>query len=62
MKEAAIVQRISREFKTFGGEQKPSGFNPLEAWKAGKPPQFALGVDVAAVVRRVLELREADHD
>jgi hypothetical protein len=56
MTEKEIVTVITKEFRTFGGGTTPSGFNPIEQWLQDAPPQFAMGVDVAAVVRRVIEL------
>ena len=52
-----IVQLIARRFRTFGGGQAPSDFNPLTHWLKDAPLQFAAGVDVADVVTFVL--REA---
>ena len=57
--EAEIVQAIQRRFATFGGEQKPNDGNPLTHWLTDKPAQFALGVDVAQVVRFVLTAHHA---
>jgi hypothetical protein len=51
----AIVQEVCAVFHTFGGGRRPSGNNPLEAWTADKPPIFALGVDVGAVVAFVVQ-------
>jgi hypothetical protein len=48
-----ITEEIARNFSTFGGGRKPDS-NPLTHWLRDKPLQFALGVDVAAVVEFVL--------
>jgi hypothetical protein len=60
-----IVERtvaiIAREFPTFGGGKPTSGFNPVEEWTRHDEPTFATGVSVEAVVRRVLQLQEAQR-
>ena len=50
-----IVEHVASRTRTFGGQRKPSGFNPLENILEGRPAQFALGVDVAEVVDLVVE-------
>jgi hypothetical protein len=54
-----IVMGIQSCFLTFGGTRKADGFNPITAWTEGQPAQFAAGVDVADVVRFVLERSRA---
>ena len=57
--EAEIVSLIQRRFPTFGGESRKQDGNPLTHWLADKPAQFALGVDVAQVVRFVITAHDA---
>lgn len=49
-----ITTAIARRFRCFGSGQASIG-NPLSAALADGPPMFALGVDVAQVVRAVVE-------
>ena len=59
---AEIVATIAKEFPSFGGKKKPSGFNPLEGWMEGSPPVFALGADIEEVTMRVIDLWLDEHD
>lgn len=52
-----ITASVANTFPVFGGGRDGGGFNPLEEILKDKPPMFALGVDVRAVVEFVL--REA---
>jgi hypothetical protein len=52
---SAIVTELARRFPSFGGG-KTSAFNPVANWLQDKPPQFAAGVDIRAVVDAVLEM------
>lgn len=54
---AAIVDRVKVAFRCFG-DGRGHGGNPIAAALADMPPQFAAGVDVADVVRFVLEQNE----
>lgn len=51
---AVIVAGVQRHFRTFGGDTKADGLNPLTQWSEGKPATFALGVSVEDVVRFVV--------
>lgn len=53
-----IVHLIAGEFRCFGLGSLPTPNNPITAAMAERPPMFALGVEVAAVVRRVIELSD----
>ena len=53
-----IVEIIASEFRSFGGGVVRSPDNPLSHALRDAPAQFAAGVDIADVVRRVLELNE----
>jgi hypothetical protein len=50
-----IVQQVANCFNVFGGGRGDDGANPLAAMLKDKPPMFALGVDVRAVVEFVLK-------
>lgn len=50
--EDRIVAEIGNCFATFGGG-RTDDMNPIAAWTKHKPPMFAMGVDVRAVVRFV---------
>lgn len=53
-----LVAEIGVKFKTFGGGVDVGGeFNPLIGMLKDRPLMFAMGVDVADVVRFVLERR-----
>lgn len=49
-----VVTRIGARFRTFGGG-RGDDFNPLAEMLKNKPLTFAAGVDVAEVVRFVME-------
>ena len=49
-----IVQTVAKKFRVFGGPIEGS-VHPIDKHLDGKPVVFALGVDVAEVVRVVLE-------
>lgn len=52
-----ITKRIASEFRCFGqGSAADDGNNLIAAATADRPPIFALGVDVQAVVERVIAL------
>jgi len=54
--ERAIVELIGSRFRCFGGGRTSGAeFNPLVEWTKDEALQFAAGVDVAEVVRFVLE-------
>ena len=53
-----IVAKIAAEFRTFGGG-RVDPYNPISLWTQDRPLMFAMGVDVAAVVARVLRLAKA---
>lgn len=50
-----IVRSVGERFRCFGGNQPLRGDNPLSHWLKDSPLQFALGVDVEAVVAHVLK-------
>ncbi|MCP4596236.1 hypothetical protein [Neptuniibacter sp.] len=54
----SIVKKIASEFRTYGGPVAGS-VHPIDRALDGKPVIFALGVDVAEVVKMVLE--ESGH-
>lgn len=49
-----IVKAVAESFPSFGGG-KTSFYNPIANATADKPPMFAAGVDIKAVVNFVLE-------
>jgi hypothetical protein len=51
-----IVAIITHEFPSFGGGTVRSANNPISHALQDKPPMFAAGVDITAVVKRVREL------
>lgn len=51
----AITRKIGERFHTFGGGRTPTPGNPIAAALKDRPLIFAAGVDVADVVRFVLE-------
>ncbi len=53
----SIVKKIASKFKTYGGVTGDS-IHPLDEALAGQAPVFALGVDVAEVVKMVLKERD----
>jgi hypothetical protein len=53
-----IVDSLSRHVKTFGGDRPTNGSLIQDSLK-GRSPMFALGVDVKAVVRYVLNVADA---
>lgn len=50
-----ITKLVSERFRCFGGGIVRDKGNPLAYWTENEPAQFALGVDVAAVVACVLD-------
>lgn len=50
-----IVAALSESFPAFGGKSKLVAGNPLSYFLKDKPPVFAAGVDIKAVVNFVLE-------
>ena len=56
--EEDIVAILASEFRTFGGGVGSSS-NPIAAALKDTPAQFAAGVDVLDVVRRVRELDQS---
>jgi len=53
---AAIVTAVTKNFRCFGGwRTNGADFNPIVAFTKDDPPSFAAGVDVADVVRFVLD-------
>lgn len=52
-----IVEKIGRQFSTFGGGKEVPG-NPISAALKDHPMQFTAGVSVEGVVRFVLEEAE----
>jgi hypothetical protein len=50
-----ITEDVAREFRCFGAGSPADTSNPIAAALADKPAAFAAGVDVAEVVRFVLE-------
>jgi len=55
-----IMNRIKKQFRCFGGGDTRTAFNPIAAALKDEPLQFAAGVDVASVVRVILD--ESGHD
>lgn len=53
-----IATLIAAEFRSFGGGRRAAN-NPIAAALEDRPAAFALGVEVQAVVDRVIELFEA---
>ena len=51
---STIVKKIASKFRTYGGPVGGST-HPIDKALDGKPVVFALGVDVAEVVKMVLE-------
>lgn len=49
-----IVDAIVKNFRCFGGG-RVSDSNPVAHWTKDAPPMFAMGVDVADVVRFVID-------
>lgn len=61
-----IVAKVAGQFLHFGGGEQPLDKHNLVAmWAQEKPPMFAAGVDIEAVVRAVLlaspTLRQIDQ-
>jgi hypothetical protein len=50
-----IVREIARRFRTFGGGEVRDASNPISHWTKDEPITFAMGVNVADVVRFVIE-------
>jgi hypothetical protein len=51
----AITRDVARKFRCFGAGSPTDTSNPIAAALAEQPTAFAAGVDVADVVRFVLE-------
>ncbi len=54
----SIVQSIGKNFRCFGKGSTVQEGNPIAHWLADSPLQFALGVDVRAVVEHVVKVVE----
>lgn len=61
MTEAEIALLIAQRFRTFGGGRVQDQSNPVSHWTKDEPLSFAAGVDVAEVVRFVLEKAKAEQ-
>lgn len=60
--QSKLTREVEDRFRTFGGNRADDDMNPLAGALSGRPPCFALGVDVGQVVtfilRRAREMRQ----
>jgi hypothetical protein len=56
-----IVSKVAASFPSFGGGHT-SEWNPIAAALQNRPPMFAAGADIEAVVRFVCEQIEGEEE